>query len=72
MKPRTLAGAELLATMIVANVRPPEPRPDGIGWPEITFGAGALLFLAGLAMVWAPLALLVGGIGLALLAWRLA
>ena len=73
MKPRkTLAEAELLATMIPGNVHPPERRAGGIGWPEITFGAGALLFLAGLAMVWAPLALLAGGIGLALLAWRLA
>jgi len=72
MKRRTLAAAEMLASMIPGNVEAPERDPGGIGWPEILFAVGALLFLAGLAMVWAPLALLVGGIGLALLAWRLA
>ena len=75
MKRRTLAEAEMLASMIPGNVEAPPDRrglPLGIGTPEITFGIGALLFLAGIAMVWAPLALLAGGIGLALLAWRLA
>ena len=72
MKPRTLEEAEMLATLIPGNFQAPERDPGGIGWPEILFAVGALLFLAGIAMVWAPLALLAGGIGLALLAWRLA
>ena len=72
-RPRTLAEAELRATMLGENVKAsPEHRDGGIGWPEITFVGGALLFLAGIAIVSVPVALVVGGAGLCALVWKLA
>ena len=70
--PRTLAEAELLASLIPGNVQPPpERRGGGIGLTEITFVAGALLFLGGIALVSVAAALVVGGFGLCALVWRL-
>ena len=74
MKRRTLAEAELLATMIPGNVQgPPERRglAGGIGWPEITFAAGFLAAFVGVALVSVAAALVAAGVMLAFLAWRL-
>jgi len=71
---KTLAEAELLATLIPGNVQgPPERRglAGGIGWPEITFGAGFLAAFVGVALVSVAAALIVGGFGLCALAWRI-
>jgi len=71
MKPRTLAEAELLATLVPGNVQAPERDPGGIGWPEITFAAGFLAAFVGVALVSVAAALIVGGFGLCALAWRI-
>jgi hypothetical protein len=73
MKPRTLAGAELLASMIPGNVQqPPEHRGGGIGLTELVFITGFLMAAAGLAMIWLPLGVIFAGVGLAFAAWKTA
>ena len=71
-RPKSLAEAELRATMLLENVEPPpERRDDGIGLPEITFAAGFLAAFVGIALVSVAAALVAAGALLAYLAWRL-
>ena len=73
MKPRTLAEAELRASLIPGNVQPPsERRGGGIGLTEITFVAGFVMAAAGLALIWLPLGVIFAGVGLAFAAWKTA
>jgi hypothetical protein len=72
-RPKTLAEAEMQATLLVDNVQPPpERRADGIGPSELGFVAGFLMAAAGLAMVWLPLGVIFAGVTLAFLAWKTA
>ena len=60
-RPKSLAEAELRATMLLENVEPPERRDDGIGLPEITFAAGFLAAFVGIALVSVAAALVAAG-----------
>lgn len=71
--PRTLAEAELRATMLGENVQAsPERRDGGIGWPEAVFGIGFAAAFVGVALISVAAALVAAGIMVAFLAWRLA
>jgi hypothetical protein len=75
LKPRTLAEAELLATLIPGNVKaPPDPRglPFDLDTTDAAFAAGAVLAFVGVALVFVPLALFIAGVSLMFICWRLA
>lgn len=71
--PRSLAAAELQASLTGQNVKaPPDPRSLPFDATDAAFVAGAVLAFVGAALIFLPGALFVAGAALMAICWRMA